>query len=787
MTSLAQHLETPETIPGKLESLVNACPVAMFICKAGDGFPATFITEGVRTLWGYDPKEFLDQPSFWADCIHPEDVTAFFSHLERVLEHDRYSHEYRFRAKSGEYRWTHDELRVVRDAAGNPLEVVGYCFDVTDQKTAEAALRESEELQKVIFNSTSDLQALFRVEPADGFVTEAVNRAMTENLGSRMGQNAADFLGKDFRELLAATGLSRDEIEARRSLYRQVSYERTTARFDTPASARRDALEVSVSPVVDQKGHCTHLLWNGRNISKRMEAEAQRRESEERYALVTEAIHEGIFDWNLVTGVSYLSPRYKEILGFRDDELPNDETAFFGRIHPEDSARMLETRARYNEDLTRDRFLDELRLRHRDGTYRWVVSRGRIVRDDKGEPIRIVGAIGDMTDRLESAAKLAASEKRLRDILDSLFGFVGLFTLEGKLIECSQAALNAVGVQPEDWLGRPFWEIGAWRSPEDRTRVKEMMTRAGQGEVVRFEASATVGQREMISDITFGPLRDQQGTVCNIIGHGVDITARKKAEAELIHAKEAAESSSRAKSEFLANMSHEIRTPMNGVIGLTEVLLDTHLDAEQREYLTLVKSSAESLMVIINDILDVSKIEAGKLRLETTDLDLRDLVVDILRVLKVSADVKGLSLVSDIDSDVPAVVQGDPGRLKQILINLIGNAIKFTDQGQVAVAIKRSPEDTDALHFSVRDTGIGIPADKRAMIFEAFTQVDGSYTRRFGGTGLGLTIASRLVRMMHGRIWVDSEEGEGSTFHFTAVLGPGSTGNSQNSIGPAGL
>ena len=637
LTSLAQHLETPETKAGKLESLVNACPVAMFICKAGDGFAATFMTEGVRTLWGYGPEEFLDQPNFWAECVHPEDVTAFFAHLERVLEHDRYSHEYRFRVKSGEYRWSHDELRVVRDRAGNPLEVVGYCFDVTDQKTAEAALRESEELQKVIFNSTSDLQALFRVEPGGSFVTEAVNRAMTENLGSRMGRNAADFLGKDFSELLTATGLSKEEIESRRSCYRQVSYQRTTARFDTPLSALRDALEVSVSPVVDQIGNCTHLLWNGRNISKRMEAEAQRRESEARYALVTEAIHEGIFDWNLLTGVYYLSPRYKEILGFRDDELPNDETAFFGRIHPEDSARMMETRARYNEDLTKDRFLDELRLKHRDGTYRWVVSRGRIVRNDRGEPIRVVGAIGDMTDRLESAAKLAASEKRLRDILESLFGFVGLFTLDGRMIECNRTPLELTGVALEELLQRPFWETPGWsHDPAAQAQIRNMMLRAAEGEVVRFESSLTRSDgNSLVVDMAFGPLRDQQGMVCNIIGHSVDITARKQAEAELIHAKEAAESSSRAKSEFLANMSHEIRTPMNGVIGLTEVLLDTELDAEQREYLTLVQSSATALLTIINDILDVSKIEAGKLSLDVRMLDLRAVVLDTLKGLKV--------------------------------------------------------------------------------------------------------------------------------------------------------
>ena len=322
------------------------------------------------------------------------------------------------------------------------------------------------------------MQALFRVEPG-GFVTESVNRALTENFQLRMGKTAADFLGKDFGDLLAATGLSTEEIDARRSLYRQAVQEMTMLRFDTPPSELRDPLEVSIYPVMDQQGDCTHLLWNGRNISKRIRAEAGRRESEERYTLVTEAIHEGIFDWNILTGAYYLSPRYKEILGYRDDELPNDAESFFGRIHPDDSARMAETVDRYNRDLTKDRFTDELRLKHRDGTYRWVVSRGRIVRNDSGEPIRIVGAIGDMTDRLESADKLAASEKRLRDILDSLFGFVGLFTLDGKLIDCNGASIRAAGLRLEDVLGKLFWETPGWsHDPDEQVRVRNMMMRA---------------------------------------------------------------------------------------------------------------------------------------------------------------------------------------------------------------------------------------------------------------------------------------------------------------------
>jgi PAS domain S-box-containing protein len=780
LSSLAQNLDR-QTRLDSVAALVKASPIAMFTRRAGGDFGATVVNEGVRTLWGYEPGDFLGQPEFWLDRIHPEDAAAVHGHLERVLEHGADRYDYRFRTKSGEYRWTRDELRLVADAAGQPLEIAGYCFDITDQKLAEAALRESETRQKIIFNSTADLQALFRVESGSEFVTESVNRALIENFRLRMGKTAADFLGKDFGELLAATGLSDEQIDCRRTFYRQAVERRAPLRFDSPASELRDPLEVSLYPVIDQHGKCTHLLWNGRNISKRSQAEAARRESEERYALVTEAIHEGIFDWNILTGAYYLSPRYKEILGYRDDELPNDAESFFGRIHQDDRARMAETVDRYNHDLTKDIFADELRLKHREGTYRWVVSRGRIVRNDSGDPIRIVGAIGDMTDRLESADKLAASEKRLRDILDSLFGFVGLFTLDGKLIECNGAAIAAAGLRMEDVLGKFFWQTSGWTDdPDEQVRVRHLMLRAAQGEVVRFETRILDRDRQrMVIDFTFGPLRNQQGAVSNIVGHAVDITARKQAEAELVKAKEDAESANRAKSEFLANMSHEIRTPMNGIIGLTEVLLDSRLDPEQREFLTLVQGSAGSLLTIINDILDVSKIEAGKLGLETRELNLREVVLDTLKGLKVSADAKGLKLACNVEPDVPALVRGDPGRLRQVLINLVGNAIKFTDRGEVSVVIQLWPDIPDGLRFSVRDTGIGIPTEKQALIFEAFTQVDGSYTRRFGGTGLGLTIASRLIQMMGGRIWIESEEGHGSTFHFTARLTP-AAGDSNN-------
>jgi signal transduction histidine kinase/ActR/RegA family two-component response regulator len=325
-----------------------------------------------------------------------------------------------------------------------------------------------------------------------------------------------------------------------------------------------------------------------------------------------------------------------------------------------------------------------------------------------------------------------------------------------------------IGADPHWWIEHVH--------PEDRQRVEASRRAAieGLGETWSAEYRFLTGDVKYAAVLDRGyVMRDHAGRPVRMIGAMMDITAFKQVEVKMQQAKEAAEAANRAKSEFLANMSHEIRTPMNGVMGMTDLLLDTPLTPQQAEYVGMVKASADSLLTIINDILDFSKIEAGKLEVESIQFTPRESIEPILKTFLVRARQKGLEVSWGVEPEVPEALVGDPNRLSQILVNLLGNAVKFTDKGQISLAVQVSAVEKDfvQLHFSVQDTGIGIASEKLECIFEAFTQADGSTARRYGGTGLGLTISRQLAQMMGGRLWAESVPGRGSTFHFTARLG----------------
>ncbi len=385
--------------------------------------------------------------------------------------------------------------------------------------------------------------------------------------------------------------------------------------------------------------------------------------------------------------------------------------------------------------------------------------------------------------RARKTTEAASIEERrlLRLLVDSVPDYIYVKDSQSHFLLANRGVAELIvgSDKPDALLGKTDFDFFPREMAAGYFNDEQEILRTGKPILDREERTQDAQGHEKWTLTTKVPLRDPQGRIVGIMGIGRDITTLKLAELEALKAREAAETASRAKSEFLANMSHEIRTPLNGVLGMTELALETAVSSEQREYLETAKNSADSLLTVLNDILDFSKIEAGRLEVEIAPFDLRECLESAMKTLALRSDEKRIELLCDIAPDVPEVVASDAARLRQIVLNLVGNAIKFTEYGEVALKVALEPPAEAGperrLHFTVSDTGIGIPREKLAMIFDPFAQADSSTTRRYGGTGLGLTISARLVKLLRGRIWAKSEVGCGSAFHFTLAAGVAGT------------
>ncbi|HXU19157.1 MAG TPA: response regulator [Verrucomicrobiae bacterium] len=395
------------------------------------------------------------------------------------------------------------------------------------------------------------------------------------------------------------------------------------------------------------------------------------------------------------------------------------------------------------------------------------------VQDAKGEITGYLGVAQDVTERREAESRLLLLTERLSLATD--VAALGVWEWDvannGMAWDTTMVQIYGFPLDPAN----PYKQWSSAVYPDDlpaaEGALKKVMDTKGRASV-EFRIIRPDGAIRYLAAAE-GVVLDENGNVSRIIGINIDITDRKQAETDLQRAKEGAEAANRAKSEFLANMSHEIRTPMNGIMGMTDLVLDSELNEEQREYLATVKTSADSLLTVINDILDFSKIEAGKIDIESLNFNLHDTLETTLKTLALRAHEKGLELVCEIAPEVPEAVRGDAARLRQVVVNLLGNAIKFTQSGEVSLNVHLESREKDEcmLHFTVSDTGIGIPSEKLKVIFDPFSQADTSTTRHYGGTGLGLTISTRLIEKMGGIVWVESEVGRGTQFHFTIRLG----------------
>lgn len=372
----------------------------------------------------------------------------------------------------------------------------------------------------------------------------------------------------------------------------------------------------------------------------------------------------------------------------------------------------------------------------------------------------------DKNSRNQTEKAVEESEKKFSKAFHSSPDAMVICSLKDmRFIEVNDAFVSYSGYQKDEVIGKTTTDINIWANFEEQLKHRKMIIK--NGSIRDMEGIFRTKQGETKIGMMSIERMDLEGEEC-IIVIWRDITEKKIWEQQLKKAKEDAEEANKAKSEFLANMSHEIRTPMNGIIGMTELVLSTQLNDEQKEYLSMVKTSAEALARIINDILDFSKIEAGKLKFEKIQFRIREIIKATVDTFNLETRLKGLELACEIDSDIPEILKGDPGRLRQVLTNLIANAVKFTKKGRIDVCVSRVKKTRKQVEvmFSIADTGIGIAKENLDRIFLSFCQADGTYTRKYGGTGLGLTISKQLVEMMGGTIWVESTEGKGSTFFF---------------------
>lgn len=488
--------------------------------------------------------------------------------------------------------------------------------------------------------------------------------------------------------------------------------------------------------------------------------------AEQRLAEIIDASAAGTWELDLDKGKKRVNPRWAEMLGYSLDELANRPNyGFHDLVHPEDLATLLDQHDRLAVSMT-DSFANEIRMRHRNGHWVWILSRGRVVARDKvGKPIKVAGIHLDITERKYLEAQLVAERDYLARLMETSASGITALNGRGQIIFANREAERILGLSASEIAGitydDPAWQICGLDGrpfPPEALPFPRVMTEGGTVRNVCFAIAWPDGTKRKLS--VNATQIAAEGLSVRVVCSINDITEQVAAEEELRNAAERAEAANRAKSSFLANMSHEIRTPLNGVLGMAQVLEDELSDPRHRRMLSTIRDSGEMLLGVLNDVLDMSKIEAGKLTLEDTLFVPAELAQRVEGLHGLRAAEKGLEFAVQAGADAQIARLGDTGRLAQVLHNLLGNAVKFTETGSVTLILATDPDD--ALVIEVLDTGVGMTQEQSARIFEDFEQADGTVTRRFGGTGLGMSIVRKLVGLMRGEITVDSAPGRGT-------------------------
>jgi len=694
--------------------------------------------------------------------------------------------------KNGEIYWERASISPVFDQAGKIIYYIAIKGNITEEKELNEKILEQ--------NKYDQLRSEFW---KFAFLSESENvllEYLLNRLGETLNLDRVSFLKYQQGSYQCTEQWTRDESDKpdtivklpdwlipeiiERDYYEISESEINRLQSDNPQyfASVRSLLVISYGDIKNPSGFFlledfkARKHWNSQEIkiagdlsnivklkTETLESTEILRRSEEKFRIITENSREFVGVHDNEGSFEYVSPSSKEMLGYGQEELLGKKPYDF--IHPEDMQPVKDHFFRQVTDANLDNKI-EYRVKRKDGHYIWFETIIQPIRNKEGEVVEIQTSSRDITERKQVEQQIREKEEKYRNIFESMFDvYLEVNVEDGEILEISPSVERISGYSRHELIGRSIFPIYAhseeWQELIDTLSKKERVS--------DFEVNLLNKDGEKVTcSYSVRMIKDMNGNPKKMVGTLRDISERKRAERQLEEAKVKAESASKAKSEFLANMSHEIRTPMNAILGFSEVLMNKLEDEENRSHLEAILSSGRTLLSLINDILDLSKIEAGKMQINYEPVELPILVEDIQHIFEKKLSEKNLSLKIDIDRNLPHILYLDEVRIRQILFNLVGNAIKFTDEGyiKIGVYIKETEPDKYQLNLMVKDTGVGIPRKQQRLIFNAFHQQYGQDSRRYEGSGLGLSITRKLVEKMNGQIKLDSRIGQGSKFEI---------------------
>lgn len=782
---LSEELATLDALENaytRLDRITERVPgvVYQFVLYPDGRMAFPYANSGIYAIYRVWPEEVQHDASKVFEVLHPEDFSMIVESIQASAKSlSLWELDYRVKFDNGEVRWLRGSATPSKEKEGT-ISWFGYIYDITDRKAIEMELDRERDLF-----SAGPVMTIQWAPSAHDYVVTFVSR----NVFEVTGYPAAHFLMPDFKYA---------------SLIIPEDRERVRTELDSYVRTKQTVFEQSYR-IVNARGEVrwlhdfTHVQYgeDGMPLELRGYLFDETREREVvheleleriRLASIIEGSNLSTWEWNVPTGEARFNEGWANMLGYTLQDLEPVSIATWQRLaHPDDlvaAGERLETHFKGETPM----YTLEHRMRHKDGHWVWVLDTGRVLsRDEAGNPVMMFGTHTDISETKEREAMLKLRAEQFRKLIDTVPGYVFVKNFEGQFLMVNGALAELFKLEPEAVVGKTDLDYGASQESFEAYLVADR-------EVISTNTTKLIPFEQVLrKDRSMGwfqtikvPYTIPGSSEKAVLGISVDITQLVESEAELrllndqleratSEAKEwaeRAEKASKAKSEFLASMSHEIRTPMNGVLGMLQLLEDELETPEQKRYAEIAQNSANALLSILNDILDLSKIEAGKFTLETIPFRLEDVLSELVTLQYPRAQQKGLAMFVDLDPATPTHLVGDPTRIKQILNNLVGNAIKFTSAGHVAIRleVERRIDDLLVLKGWVEDTGIGIPADKVVSLFDDFVQVDSSTSRNYGGSGLGLSIVRQLAELMQGEVGVESQMGQGSRFWFTVPL-----------------